>query len=85
MSEKITLKIAFMDGKTERVAFTPAEGAQMQRGTTMERLMAANSLALVVDETVVLYPMNNIRSIEMTPAPEILPNFIVRTRKLDPV
>jgi hypothetical protein len=36
---------------------------------------------LVVDDAVVLYPMNNIRSIEMSPAPEVLPQFIVRTRK----
>ena len=81
MSEEITIKITFMDGKTERVVFTTPEDAQWKRGANMDKLLSFNSLALVVDDTVVLYPMNNIRSIEMTPAPEILPQFIVRTRK----
>ena len=82
MAEEITVEITFMDGKTERLAFTPPEDAQYKRATNIEHLLSSNNLAVAVDDAVVVYPMSNIRSIRMFPVPDNLPSFIVRARKL---
>ena len=78
---KRSLKIRFMDGTEESFDFSPIEGQEKYKfslGGIMKELLNANHLILEMAESVMIIPFQNIKSIEVTPRPEMLPEYTVR-------
>ena len=82
MSETITIKITFMDGQSLNTQFTPPDLVEWQRGSKLDKLLANPVLPIVIDGNAMFFPMNNIRSIQVTPAPKALPPHIIRTESV---
>ncbi len=80
MSDTKTLKITFMDDKVVTLKFEPREGAENVAAGALENVLNLSVLPVIVDGTMVVYPFNNIRTIELTPvdlknpAPYIIQN-----------
>ena len=78
MTEKRYMTIHFMDGT--KVAYDFPKQAEDQTSITsrMIKILEMQYIAIEADESVNLYPVNNIKSIQFYPVPDILPDTVIR-------
>jgi hypothetical protein len=72
-------QITFMDGEQKKFFF---EAVRPENDPTMKlaihEMINQKNLIFQLDERMVVIPMNNVRSIDVYPAPEVLPEWIIR-------
>ena len=77
------LKIRFMDGTEQNLEYSPVEGREKHSlGGLMKETLNAKHLILELQESVMIIPFQNIKSIEITPGPEVLPEYAVRNVRM---
>ena len=77
-------KINFVDGESCRFIYEPVRPDEPSSiGRAIEELSQTNNLIFYVEEKLVIIPMNNVRSIEISPSPVKLPQSIIKARYID--
>ena len=77
-------KINFVDGESCRFIYEPVRADEPSSiGRAIQELSQTNNLIFYVEEKLVIIPMNNVRSIEISPSPVNLPQTIIKGRYLD--
>jgi hypothetical protein len=77
-------KINFVDGESRRFIYDPVYTDDTSSiGRAIEELSQTNNLIFYVEEKLVIIPMNNVRSIEISPSPSNLPRSIIKARYID--
>ena len=77
-------KIDFIDGESCRFIYEPVRADEPSSiGQAIQELSKNNNLIFQVEGKLVIIPMNNVRSIEISPSPANLPQSIIKARYLD--
>ena len=77
-------KINFVDGESTRFIYEPVRADEPSSiGQAIQELSQTNNLIFYVEGKLVIIPMNNVRSIEISPSPANLPQSIIKARQLD--
>ena len=77
-------KINFVDGESIRFIYEPVRADEPSSiGRAIQELSQSNNLIFHVEEKLVIIPMNNVRSIEISPSPVNLPQSIIKARYID--
>jgi hypothetical protein len=71
------LTVTFMDGTVQVYGLNEMQGDDLQMASRIKTMMESNFLALETDQGLILMPMYNIRSIEVSPAPPKLPDTVI--------
>ena len=74
----VNCTISFTDGEQLKIAWAKQQDAALRAGSVVEKIMANQSLAIELEGRLVLIPVQNIRSIEVQPAPDKLPDTVIR-------
>ena len=81
MKAKTQLVIHFMDGN--KVSFNFDEQSHHENVTAYgENLLKDQYIAIEADGSMFVYPLQNIKSMQIYPAPKILPNNIIKHASL---
>ena len=85
MASKRFLTIHFIDGSKISMTFPPQTENYHQIASRVQKALDANQLALEVEGELFVIPMNNVKYLQVNPAPEKLPDSVIRggTLKLD--
>jgi hypothetical protein len=76
--------ITFMDGKKIQFRFQPIRNEEDPTlGMAVEKLANSQSLVFELEEKLMFVPMNNVRTVEVSPAPAKLPANIIRGAMID--
>jgi hypothetical protein len=75
---KVRCTISFMDGEQFKCAWETPEDAAIRAGGLIEKLMTSQSLAIELEGRLVIIPTQNVRTVEVSPAPKALPPTVVR-------
>jgi len=82
---KRSLTIRFVDGTEESFEYSPVEGEEKYKyslGGLMKEALNANHIIIELAGSVRIIPFQNIKSIEITPRPEMLPEYAVRNARI---
>lgn len=78
------MTITFTSGKKQRFEFMPLSDDPNIVTTKLEKMLASGHLIIHVEDRVHLYPLANIESVEVSPAPSKAAGFMVKAiRELD--
>ena len=76
--------INFMDGKKIQFRFHPIRDEEDPTlGMAVEKLANSQSLVFELEGKLMFVPMNNVRTVEVSPAPAHLPANIIKGAMLD--
>ena len=75
--EMYTLIVTYSDGSRERFRF-PVETDKFKVSALIEKLLSSAVLSLQLKGRLLIIPAANIRSVELFPAPEILPEIVLQ-------
>ena len=78
MAIKRFLTIHFIDGSNLSVTFPQQSENFSQIADRVQKALVANQLAIEVDGELFVIPMNNIKYLQVNPAPEKLPDTGIR-------
>jgi len=78
MTNKRYLTIHFTDGSKLSVTFPRQIEEFHQMAERIQKALDANKLAIEIDGELFVIPMNNVKYLQMTPAPEKMPETIIR-------
>ena len=82
--DKRFCKIDFIDGESMRFTFEPVHADETSSmGQAIREMSQNNNLIFQIEGKLVIIPMNNVRSIEVSPSPRNLPRSIIKARYLD--
>jgi hypothetical protein len=77
-------KINFIDGESTRFIYEPVRKDETSSiAQAIQELSKNNNLIFQVEGKLIIIPMNNVRSIEISPSPVNLPQTIIKGRYLD--
>ena len=79
---KVNCTISFTDGKQMKIAWTKPEGSSLNAGAVIEKILSNENLAVELEGRLVLIPLHNVRTIEVRPAPDRLPQTVIRGAKI---
>ena len=79
-SETFGLILTYTDGTREQFRF-PAQADQFQVSGLIEKLLGSAVLSLQLDNRLLIIPSANIRSVELFPVPDKLPDVILQNVK----
>ena len=80
-----TLIITFADGTHDEYHFPPQADAHRMKHL-MDRLLAATTLCIQLEDRLIAIPVNNIRSVELLPPPDHLPELVItHARRVTPM
>ena len=82
MSPTHTICLSFIDGQTVQFEVTPPEGWEFGRRDEFEQFLKSNYITLELDEGLVMYPRETVRSIQIIPVPTPLPPGVIRDVKV---
>ena len=74
----VNCTISFTDGEQLKIKWAKDEEASPRVGAILESILAKEALAVELEGRLVLIPFQNIRTIEVRPAPEVLPQTVIR-------
>lgn len=78
------MTITFVSGKKQRFEFIPLSDDANTVSSRLEKMLASGHLVMKCDDRVHFIPLANVESIEVSPAPEKTPGFVVQaTRELE--
>ena len=76
--------INFIDGKSWRLTYEPVNPDELiPIAKAIQEMSETNNLIFRIEGKLVIVPMNNVRSIEVSPAPANLPRSIIRAQYID--
>ena len=76
--------INFVDGESLRFTYEPAHPDEyMSMSLAIEEMSKSNKLIFNIEDRLVIVPMNNVRSIEISPSPTNLPTTVIKAQSLD--
>jgi hypothetical protein len=76
----ITLTINYTNGKQQQFEFIPPEvrvGEQANLGTRLHKLLTADPIIIELADKLLVIPVHNIQSIEISPVPPKLPDGVI--------
>jgi len=77
-------KINFIDGESMHFIFEPVHADEASSmGQAIREISQNNNLIFQLEGKIVIVPMNNVRSIEVSPSPKNLPQSIIKAQYLD--
>ena len=82
MAETRHLTIHFTDGNKLTVTFPKQMQDNSQMASRIQKALDANQFALEVDGEMFVIPMNNVKYMQVSPAPEKLPDTVIRGASL---
>jgi hypothetical protein len=82
MTNKRYLTIHFTDGSKLSVTFPKQIEDFNQMAIRVQKALDANKLAIEIDGELFVIPMNNVKYLQVTPAPEKMPETIIRDGSL---
>lgn len=71
------LTVTFNDGTVQVYGLTELQGENRQMASRIRTMMESNTLSLETTDGLIIMPMYNIRSIEVSPAPPKLPDTVI--------
>jgi len=84
MAIKRFLTIHFNDNSQLSVTFPQQTGDFNQIASRVQKALDANQLAIEIDGELFVIPMNNVKYLQVNPAPEKLPDIVIRSGALKP-
>ncbi len=82
MTDRFGVVITFMDGSTVTLQGVAKDAVDRSLGKMIETYANVTSFPLLVDGAIVFYPVSNIRSMEISPAPQTgLPPWMNKSLK----
>ena len=75
------MTISYTDGTVQRFEYYRAEDLVNLVGL-IEDILNSNQLAIEADGTMLIIPMQNIKTIEVSPSPEKMPRYVIRNTRL---
>ena len=84
MAIKRFLTIHFNDGSKLSVTFPQQTDDFNQIASRVQKALDANQLAIEIDGELFVIPMNNIKYLQVNPAPRKLPDTVIRSASLKP-
>lgn len=82
MEEKRSLTIHFTDGSKMSVAFPKQDEFAHQIVRKMKEALDANQLAIEMGKELFVIPMSSIKYVQMSPAPDKLPDTVIQGARL---
>jgi hypothetical protein len=82
MATKRFLTIHFTDGSKLPMTFPQQADDFSQIASRVQKALDTNKLAIEVDGELFVIPMNNIKYLQVNPAPEKLPDTVIRSGAL---
>ena len=82
-SNERTLIVTYTDGTHDEFRFPPQVDSSRVAGM-VERMMGARILSLEIGDRLIAIPTINIRSVELLPAPEHLPELVITGARRSP-
>ena len=76
-----TLKIHYTDGSKMLVEYIREEEVS-SIATRIEKAIESNEVLIELEDRLLVVPLNNLKYIEITPAPPKLPKFTIRHARL---
>jgi hypothetical protein len=84
MAIKRFLTIHFNDGSKLAVTVPQQSDTFSQIASRVQKALDANQLAIEIDGELFVIPMNNVKYLQVNPAPEKLPDTVIRSGVLKP-
>ena len=76
--------INFVDGESMRFTYEPAHPDEYRSiSLAIEEMSQSNKLIFNIDDRLVIVPLNNVRSVEISPSPTNLPMTVIKAQSLD--
>ena len=75
---KVRCTVSFLDGEQLKFEWERPEDAAVRAGGLVEKLMSSQSFAVEMEGRLVIVPTQNVRTVEVAPAPETLPATVIR-------
>jgi hypothetical protein len=76
--------IHFIDGESMRFIYEPVnEDETSSIGRAIQDMSKSNNLIFSLEGKLIVIPMNNVRSIEISPSPANLPHSVIKAKYLD--
>jgi hypothetical protein len=72
------ITVTFINGAVETYGLTERQTDALQMASRLKTMMESNMFALELEDRLVMIPMYNIRMIEVSPAPNKLPDTVLR-------
>ena len=82
MAMKRFLTIHFIDGSKLSVTFPQQTDDFSQIANRVQKALDANQLAIQIDGELLVIPMTNVKYLQVNPAPEKLPETVIRNGAL---
>lgn len=74
--------ISFTDGEQLRVQWDRPEDAAISGSSMIDAALSKESVAIELEGRLVVIPTQNIRTIQISPAPEKLPQTVIRGARM---
>lgn len=74
--------ISFIDGTQLKLTGSRPEEPYARLAGMLEKILAKESLAVEVEGRLMIIPVNNIKTMEVSPAPEKLPAVVIRNARM---
>jgi hypothetical protein len=74
--------ISFVDGTQLKLMWPRPEEPDARLAGMLEKILANESIAVVVEGRLMIIPVNNIKTMEVSPAPEKLPATVIRDARM---
>lgn len=84
MADKRFLTIHFTDGSKMSMTFPQQAQDAHQMASKIQKSLDANQLAVEVEGELFMIPKNNIKYLQVSPTPEIMPDSVIRGAVLEP-
>jgi len=84
MATKRFVTIHFIDGSKLSATFPQQSDTFSQIASRVKKALDANQLAIEIDGELFVIPMNNVKYLQVNPAPEKLPDSVIRSGALKP-
>lgn len=72
------ITVTFINGAVETYSLTERQTDALQMASRLKTMMESNMFSLELEDRLVMIPMYNIRMIEVSPAPNKLPDTVLR-------
>jgi hypothetical protein len=74
--------ISFVDGTQLKLVWPRPEEPDARLAGMLERILTNESIAVEVEGRLMIIPVNNIKTMEVSPAPEKLPAMVIRDARM---
>jgi len=77
MSNERNITIFFNDGSDLELTFPEQEGNPLLLGKRIQAVLDSKQLAFEIDNELLVVPMHNIKYLQLSPCPEMLPETVI--------